>query len=219
MSDEAIIGIVGAVVAAAALVWAVIAWWLPSPHAKKTKAGGAQANAFMGGDAMIDIAALAATTVGSFLVPYLKRGAQGIADAVGKRFSEAAADETATVAATLWKRVTEIFHSDEDKTVVELFEKDPDGLSRSLTERLEAKLRQDEGLAREIAQLVGSDRRDQAAPATIMQDAEVAAVVNMPQADFRSASNFKIVAVERGVGPTKPTGAPEQSPETSPSPE
>jgi hypothetical protein len=161
---------------------------------------------------MIDIAAIATTAVGSFLVPYLKVGAQGIADAVSRRFTDAAADETTKIAGTLWDRVKGLFDSDDERTIVELFENDPDGLARTVTEKLEAKLGQDERLARDIADLMGSDRRDQAAPATIMQQADVGAIINMPQADFRSASNFRIVGVERGVAPAKPASS--TSPET-----
>ena len=165
---------------------------------------------------MIEIAALAATVVGSFVVPYAKMGLEGIAKAVTDKVSGAAADKTASVARRVWERITDVFDSDEEKTTIKLFEQDPDGLANSLTRLLEAKLRENEALAVELDELVRSGGPDQSAPATIMQQAGIAAAINMPHADFRQASNFNIVGVDqgssRGIEPRPPSGPQESRP-------
>jgi hypothetical protein len=197
VSDEAVIGIAGVVVAGAGVAWAVFAWWHPGSRATSTEAPNARSDSQQGGHAMLDIAALAVTAVGSFLVPYVKMGVEGIAEAVTDKVSAAAADDTAGIAAALWKRIRGAFDSPEDQTTIKLFEEDPDGLARSLTKSLEAKLREDESLARELVELMEPARADQPAPATIMQQAGVAGVINMPHADFRESHGVRIVAVDQ----------------------
>jgi hypothetical protein len=67
----------------------------------------------------IEFAALAASVVSSFLLPYVKEGAQNLARVVAKKASETAATHVVGTAEKLWVRVSSLFSTEAEKATVE----------------------------------------------------------------------------------------------------
>ena len=80
----------------------------------------------------IEIAALAATVVSSFLLPYVKLGAQKLAEKVTEDVSSAAAEHVTDTSKTLWNLVRDAFAVPKEQVALELFEQDPEGLAATV---------------------------------------------------------------------------------------
>jgi hypothetical protein len=102
----------------------------------------------------LEIAALAASVVGSFLVPFVKEGAKKLCEAVRDKFSEAAGDEAVHVTKSIWDRVKEAFSSDKEKATLEQFEEFPDEGKSLVEAMLLKKLKEDPKLAADLGALV-----------------------------------------------------------------
>ena len=84
---------------------------------------------------MLELAALAATAVGQFLVPLLTKGADKLTDEVADSTSTAVANGVVAAAKNLWARIRKKFDTgedkavtDEDKSVVKLFAANPEAM-------------------------------------------------------------------------------------------
>jgi hypothetical protein len=111
---------------------------------------------------MIEVALLAASVV-KILVPYLKRGADGLADAIGEKAEGGVADFTVGVAKSVWDKVRGAFTASDQESAVKTFEQNPEAAQGLLETLLKQMLESDESLARELNELVekkGSDGRN-----------------------------------------------------------
>ena len=88
----------------------------------------------------IEIAALAATVVSSVLLPYIKKGAEKLAEEVGKSLGDGAAAHFKDVAGNVWEKVRSVFVADDDARVVEDFEKYHEDAAGLLKRKLQEKL-------------------------------------------------------------------------------
>jgi hypothetical protein len=99
----------------------------------------------------IDVAALAATVVSSFLVPYARKGL----DRIRGEVTESAGEAVVSGVEKVWSKVKSLFTSDRDRMRLEdLAEYPPEVAAPIVTSVLEAKLREDPQAAEELAQLV-----------------------------------------------------------------
>lgn len=109
---------------------------------------------------MIDLAVLAGTVVARYLVPYVEKGAQQLFDTAADKVSQVAAEHAKGVTERLWQKVRSVFDSDEDKGALANFEKRPKASEKLVEDILREKLEKDEGLAKELEQLVSSQSPD-----------------------------------------------------------
>lgn len=101
----------------------------------------------------IEVAVLAAGVVANFLVPYARMGAEKIAEAIANKASQAAADQTAGIAAQVWNRIKSAFDSDADKAVLQQFEQRPEEAKPLVEAMLKEKLEQDSQLRQDLEKL------------------------------------------------------------------
>jgi hypothetical protein len=143
---------------------------------------------------MIDIAALAATAVSSFLFPYVKQGVQQIAEAMRDRASGAAADHIAETTGKVWESVKRRFVGPKEQSTLELFAERPEAAKPLLEELLRERLKQDPAFAKELDELINAPGPDGVSATVQIRDAAVAGVIVMPHPDFSGAHDFNIVA-------------------------
>jgi hypothetical protein len=160
----------------------------------------------------IEIAALAATVVSSFLLPYVKLGAKKLAEEVTEQTSSAAADHVTRTSSALWDRVRGIFTDEKEKTTLELFEADPDGLAATVERVLAEKLRSDETLAAELSELVEAQSPDGSGTGAQIMNATIAGIIDLRSAKIEGGTFTAVnVGADRGgQAPSRPSG-----PETS----
>jgi len=160
---------------------------------------------------MFDPVSLAATVVGSFLLPYAKKGAEKIGEVVSEKFGEAAANEVTDVAGKLWGKVKGVFTSEYELTTLNLFADSPETYQKPVEEMLRQKLEKDPVLAREVRSLVSAPAGDGSDAASIM-NASIAGILDMRGAHFTAHGG-----VYGGVVYGTPPAAPEKSAGTPPS--
>src|SRR3989442_3558962 len=97
---------------------------------------------------------LAATVVGSFLLPFLKEGANRLGQALSGEADASTADQLVETADTLWGRIKATFSGPEDKKALDLFEQYPEDLQRRVESMLQERLETDRQLASELEGLV-----------------------------------------------------------------
>lgn len=136
----------------------------------------------------MDPATLATTVVTSFLLPYAKKGAGKMAEAVGEKFGKAAADKIAELGKGVWDCVTELFHSGDELTTLNLFEKQPELFSAPVGKMLEQKLRDNPKAAEKLETLINSPVAGSSTGASIM-GAVVAGIVDLRQATISGSGN------------------------------
>src|SRR5713226_9545421 len=102
----------------------------------------------------ISLATLAGTVVTSFLVPYIKKGAEKVVQSVGEKLAEGAGEGSMGIAAKLWSKVQSAFGSPEDKAVLSQFQQRPDAAKGLVEAMLKEKLEQDDSLAADLRELV-----------------------------------------------------------------
>ncbi len=102
----------------------------------------------------IDIAALAATVVSSFLLPVAKKTVNEIRERLSQDVSATAADEASSLFTRVWERVKGMFRSDSDRVVIEQFEKRPEVTAPLVEEMLAEKLAAEPAVAEELRQMV-----------------------------------------------------------------
>ncbi len=109
---------------------------------------------------MVDIAWLAATAVGRFLVPLFARGEDQFVADLGGSCGDAAAHGLVKTAKTIWKRIGSRFDRDDEKNAVGLFEKNPAAMEQMLVKLLEKRLADDADFRRDIQRLVAEPVAD-----------------------------------------------------------
>lgn len=102
----------------------------------------------------LEIAALATSVVGAFLVPLIKKGAEKIAETVTEKVSDAAGKHVTEVAETLWEKVKGAFRSNAEQATLEQFQKYPEQSQPLVEAVLKEKLQADPVLAEELTALV-----------------------------------------------------------------
>jgi hypothetical protein len=103
---------------------------------------------------MLELGALAASLVGSFLVPLLKDGAEGLAEKLRERTTDAAADGLVGVAQRLWKRVRGKAAETGNDDVITVFEGKPETMQASVEQLVLQMLKDDEAFRAEVSGLV-----------------------------------------------------------------
>ena len=147
----------------------------------------------------IEIAALAATVVAKWAFPYVKVGAEKLAEAAAEKFSAVAGDHVAKTAEAVWEKVKGVFDSPEDAKTLERFEKDPERMAGSLELILEEKLAQNEELARQLQELIAAPSPDGSGSGAQIMNATVAGIIDLRQATI-SGGTFTAVNVGGEVG-------------------
>ena len=162
----------------------------------------------------MDPVTLAATIVGSYLVPYLSIGADKIAQGVAGKLGQTAADHFNEVAAKLWRRVRGTFSPGNEQKALDVFEEDPEELKGKVRKTLQLKLEQDSRLKQELNDLVDAPAPDGTSTGAQIRDVVNAIVQDFRQADFRYARDVQIIGAQHTHGDT-PSSAP-RSPEDTP---
>jgi hypothetical protein len=103
---------------------------------------------------MLDVAVLAATVVGKFLIPLFTKGKDKLTDELAQTGADAAAGGLVQTAQTLWQKIKDRFDGDDEKSTVTLFEKKPVQTEALLTEALQERLTHDEAFRQQLIDLV-----------------------------------------------------------------
>ncbi|MDZ4751060.1 MAG: hypothetical protein SGI87_05545 [Flavobacteriales bacterium] len=145
----------------------------------------------------IDVIALATTVVSSFLVPYVKVGANKIAEIIAEKVGESAAKKAVEVTQSVWKKVQIAFSGDEE-AVLQNFEKYEGAGQDLMIQILKKKLEEDSEFAHEINQIINpplaNSPESSSTGASIMK-AHIAGIVDARKADFSNARNVNITGV------------------------
>ena len=136
----------------------------------------------------ISLATLAATVVGSFLVPFIKKGAHKIIENVSEGLGEGVADQS-TVA------------SPSDKAVLGQFEQHPDAAKSLIEAMLKEKLAQDSSLASELRELVKKAMPGGVSTGAQVHNANDVGIADARQADLSHSSGAQIIGL-KVEGPT-----------------
>jgi hypothetical protein len=143
-----------------------------------------------------DVAALAATIVSSFLVPYVKAGVVEIGKELSKKVGDSAAAQVTGLTQKLWDRIRSVFAEEDDRGALSQFEKRPELAKALIQSILEEKLENDSSLARELDELINTPAQDGLGSITdIMNNSGLAGVVNVNNSDFRHSTGTTIVGV------------------------
>ncbi len=160
----------------------------------------------------LDIAMLATTVVGSFLMPYVKKGAEKIAEEVTHKFSDAAAEHVTGLAQKVWDRVTGLF-TPKEQPALEMFKENPDEMQAMIEKIVKQKLEENLQVAQEVDAMIHAPAPGGQMDGIQIMNAGVVGVVNMPGANFQGAQNVTITAVNQGgQPPTEPTDDPSSQP-------
>lgn len=104
---------------------------------------------------MIEVGALAASLVTQFLLPYLDRGLEGIADKVSDAVAESAGDQVVRVTKRIWHRVKALFAAHpEQELLFRKFEEHPKAMAEMIALELEKILSANTEEAAELEALV-----------------------------------------------------------------
>ena len=149
---------------------------------------------------MIDIAALASSVVSSFLIPYIKKGAEKIAEELTDKVAKESAEHASGLAKTLWERTKAVFVSDTEKATLDMFKDDPEAASPMLKILLEKKFKQDAKFKEELSGLIDAPSPvGSSTGAQIMAD--YAVTIDLRNANFSHSSNTSITGANFGVSP------------------
>ena len=97
---------------------------------------------------------IAATIVTSLLMPYLKMGADKMAETLTGEGGKAIGDYTVDLAKKAWEKIKSSFTSEEETSALEMFEKRPESAAPVMQEVLEEKLATDPDLKAELEKLL-----------------------------------------------------------------
>jgi hypothetical protein len=151
----------------------------------------------------ISVATLAATVVGSFLVPYIKKGAEKVVQTVGEKLGEAAGEGSMGIAAKLWTKVQAAFGSPQDKVVLSQFQQRPDAAKGLVEAMLKEKLEEDEALAADLHELVKKATAAGVSTGAHVENADNVGIADARQADLSHSSGAQIIGLKVGEFPTK----------------
>jgi hypothetical protein len=97
---------------------------------------------------------IAATIVTSLLMPYLKMGADKMAETLSGEGGKAIGEYTVDMARKAWGHIKAAFSSEEEATALEMFEKRPEAAAPVMKEVLEEKLAKDSNLKAQLEELL-----------------------------------------------------------------
>jgi hypothetical protein len=149
----------------------------------------------------LDLAVLAATVVSRFLFPYVKKGAERLAEEISERVSDVAAEHATSLASRAWDRVRSVFSSPKEQTKLELFEEEPDEYAAGIERTLREKLEQDPELARELQELIDAPSPDGSGTGAQIMQATVAGIVDLRHGTV-SGGQVSGVHIENFTAPT-----------------
>lgn len=149
----------------------------------------------------IDVAALATTIVSTILLPYVKKGADKLAEGLGEKLGEASAQHVTGTMGKIWERIKAIFSSDDDKQALAQFEKRPDAAKGLVEEILKEKLAQDGKLAQELTEILARPGPAGQGTGAIIGNAAIAAIIDARGADFSGTQGVTITGVNVGELP------------------
>jgi hypothetical protein len=152
---------------------------------------------------MFDPVSLATTVVGSFLLPYVKKGAGKIGEVVSEKFGQAAAQEVTEIAGKLWNKVKGAFTSEDELTTLNLFAKNPETFQKPVEQMLQQKLEKDPTLAQDVQSLVNAPAGGNSNAASIM-NASIAGILDMRGAQVSNVQGGVFAGVVYGSGAPPP---------------
>lgn len=162
----------------------------------------------------IEIAALAATVVSSFLFPYAKKAVEKVAEVVTEKFGEAAAKHGADLTGKVWARIKAAFTSDKEKSALENFEEMPDE-SRALIEAiLKKKLAEDAALHADLEKFVAAPSPVPGMTGAQVMHAGIVGIVDLRGATVSGSGNVYSGVSIGGASPGQPAGGPTLPPKT-----
>ena len=106
---------------------------------------------------MIELAALAASIVSSFLVPLVKDGAKTLRDRLATKAEESTADTLVNSAETLWTHVKGAAKPGDEQSVVGIFEKNPDLVMKALEQIVHDQLERDPAFRQQANKLLEAE--------------------------------------------------------------
>ena len=153
----------------------------------------------------LDLAVLATTIVSSFLIPYLKLGAEKIAEGLTGKVSEAATEEVSGLTKRIWNRVKSAFSSEGEQFTLLQLNENPSAARPLVESLLKKKLEQDPTLAEELEQLVHTPVAGGSSTGAQIMDAYVAGIVDARGANFSGSQGIEITGVKVGKFPDLPS--------------
>jgi hypothetical protein len=148
----------------------------------------------------LEIAALAASVVGSFLFPLAKKGAEELTKVVSEKFTAAAGEHVSEIAKKIWEKVKSAFSSDEEKTTLAQFEKYPEAAKPLVETMLKEKMEADPKLAAELDKLANSPAPGGSGTAVSI----AATTVGYVDARYAHISGGTVAGYISGTPPTTP---------------
>lgn len=124
---------------------------------------------------------LAVIIVTSFLVPYLKSA------------GESTGKITPDVASNVWKSITNLFKSKNDKEQLKDFEKYPEQLKENMTQWLEAKLAENEDFAQELYHMIKPFLEEGQSNGVQIKNAKKVGIINLHGANLSGATGNKFI--------------------------
>ena len=165
----------------------------------------------------IEIAALAATVVSSFLFPYAKKAVEKVAEVVTEKFGEAAAKHGADLTGKVWARIKAAFTSDKEKNALENFEEMPDETRALIEAILKKKLAEDPALHADLEKFVAAPSPVPGMTGAQVMHAGIVGIVDLRGATI-SGSGGVFTGVNLGsiggASPGQPAGGPTLPPKT-----
>jgi hypothetical protein len=149
----------------------------------------------------IDLVALAATVVGSYLVPYLTMGAEKMGEELAGSVGASAASHLTEASKNIWERVKAAFSSDrEGQALTQLREFPDEGGPEFVQTILLRKLEKDPRLARELHELVEAASPDGGATsgARVMQSSGIVNLLDARGADFSHSQHARVAGAIYG---------------------
>lgn len=102
----------------------------------------------------VELAEIAASAIGSFVVPLLVKGNDTITADLGKALGDSAAGAVTNIAQRVWDRIKAAFGSPREQAAVERFEEDPELYAPPVQTLLEERLREDPALVADLVALL-----------------------------------------------------------------
>jgi hypothetical protein len=152
----------------------------------------------------VDFASLAVTLVSSFLLPYIKIGAEKLTEGLGENIGKAAAEHTTGIAKRVWERVSGLFESQKEHTALELFKENPEELTGLIEKMLRQKLEASPSLAEELSGMINAPGPDGTSSGAQIMHAGIAGILDASRANFRGAHGITLAGVIVGEPPPPP---------------
>lgn len=167
---------------------------------------------------MIEIGAMAASLVGSFLLPLVRDGAKELGEQLRKRTTESAADGLVSMAKRLWDRVRGASQSSDDKDIVDMFERRPEVMREALEKVVRQQLERDEGFRQEAEQLLEAEAQPGVVNWKLM--GEVVGALDARHATISGGTVAGVVYHAGSQGPAATSDPPRPvSPDAGPDPD